>query len=505
MNSDFQSDAQYFRGKTLTPESPVPLHIPEPSHIPVLQNQIDPIWNLMSTHMDLPLATGHRVDMNTGLPHENTGRAARINAVAASLNGEVTDQRRAPNGHEPDQGDKEYVLAFDNEDLIEELAEKQHAHTFPNTSSTPAAQPSTSISAYDTLSPRPQNELLSSVLNQPQKSPREPSQASPDPSQPTQDASTVQDQDVKPMLGSPGNSDDQLQDGGVNYQALLDTLSPSTSTAPRAENITSTTTAALSTASNLPRPSNAQSPIAALPLPPGLPPRPPPQEKPAIHPNYTTEEDIRSYHYPHIQNNHTPTTSAAQSNNPIRPAQGFNHPLPSNASIGSNGLPPPPLATFQQPSSQTAQPTQPSPVLPQSRQSENFAGIADRSAVTLESNPDEAPWPPELERLYDEFSSEEAKYVAEGVWDRFPSGSRLFVGTLDGKKSGDSRGSSRHLANAHTGNLYSEKILKYQSPKRIRATRLLVVLAIIHALDMRGDRGLLITNEEVAEQAEDQA
>ncbi|KAI4186694.1 MAG: hypothetical protein L6R41_003310, partial [Letrouitia leprolyta] len=121
----------------------------------------------------------------------------------------------------------------------------------------------------------------------------------------------------------------------------------------------------------------------------------------------------------------------AQPANPIKPAQGFNHPLPSNASIGSNGLPPPPLATFQQAPPQTAQVSQPSPVPPQSRQSEGFAGIADRSVVTLESNPDEAPWPPDLEKLYDEFSNEEAKYVAEGVWDRFPSGSRLFVGTSD--------------------------------------------------------------------------
>ncbi|KAI4174805.1 MAG: hypothetical protein LQ343_002043 [Gyalolechia ehrenbergii] len=454
MNSDFQSDAQYFRGKTLTPESPVPLHIPEPSHIPVLQNQIDPVWNLMSTHMDPPLAAGHHVGTSNGLSHENTGQAIQMNAVAASLNGKVTDQGRAPHGHQPDQGDRDYVLTFDNEDLTEELAQKQHADTFPNPSSTAAAQQATSVSAHDTLSPRPQDDSLSSVLNQPQKSPREPSQASPDPSQPTQDASVVQDQDIKSMSGSPGNSDDQLRDGGVNYQALLDNLSPSASTAPSAENVTSITTAAPSTASNVPRPSNTQSPIAALPLPPGLPPRPPPQEKPAIHPNYTTEEDIRSYHYPHIQNNHTPTSSAAQPANPIRPAQGFKHPLPPNASVGSNGLPPPPLATFQQPSPQTVQPTQPSPVLPQSRQSEGFAGIADRSAVTLESSPDEAPWPPELEKLYEEFSSEEAKYVAEGVWDRFPSGSRLFVGTLDMKESGDSRDSYGRLAQISIKNAY---------------------------------------------------
>ncbi|KAL8721339.1 MAG: hypothetical protein Q9225_001951 [Loekoesia sp. 1 TL-2023] len=433
MTSSPQSDAQYFRGKTLTPVSPVPLHVPEPSHIPVLQNQIDPVFNLMSTHMDQPSTLGSGTISANDASQQDSMQAMQANEVAASLNGELSDRGHAQNGHEPDQGDKDYVLAFDDEDLAEELVEKQHADTFPNYSSTSAAQPSASISAHETLSPHPQNDSLSSALNQAQKSLPDSSQANPEPPQPTQNTSIVPNQDIKSEPGSPGSSDDQMQDGGVNYQALLDNLAPSTSTAPSAENITSTTTAAPSAASNVPRSSSTQSPIAALPLPPGLPPRPPPQEKPAIHPNYTTEEDIRSYHFPHIQNNNTPASNASQPNNPIRPAQGFNHPLPPNASIGSNGLPPPPLATFQQPP-QTTQPPQPSPIPPQSRQQEGLAGIADRSAVTLENNPDEAPWPAELEKLYDEFTSEEAKYVAEGVWDRFPPGSRLFVGNLYSEK-----------------------------------------------------------------------
>lgn len=38
-------EALHFRGKTLTPESPRPLHIPEPANIPVLENQMDPVFN----------------------------------------------------------------------------------------------------------------------------------------------------------------------------------------------------------------------------------------------------------------------------------------------------------------------------------------------------------------------------------------------------------------------------------------------------------------------------
>lgn len=430
MTSSAQPNPQYFRGKTLTPESPVPLHIPEPSHIPVLQNQIDPIFNLMSTHMDPPSTSSYATTSGNELPPQEHTQAAQANTAAASLNNGISHQENLPRGREPDQGDKDYVLAFENEDLAEGLAEEMDTDTSPNHLSTSAAQPSASTPAHETLSSHPQDDP-SSYPHQVHTSLPESSNVIPGSPQPTQAASVVEEQDPQAASGSPSNSDDQTQDGGVNYQALLDNLSPSTATAPSADNIASITTAAPSTTSTIPRPSSTESPVPAVPLAPGLPPRPPPQEKPAIHPNYTTGEDIRSYHYPHVQAANLPAPSASQPNNPIRPIPGFTHPLPPNGSIGSNGLPPPPLATFQQSALQTAQPSQPSPITPQSRQPEIPTQAVDRNAVTLESGPDEPPWPAELERQYDEFTSEEAKYVAEGVWDRFPPGSRLFVGMFN--------------------------------------------------------------------------
>jgi hypothetical protein len=50
MTSNPPDEAIHFRGKTLTPESPRPLHIPEPSNIPVLENQMDPVFNDTSTY-----------------------------------------------------------------------------------------------------------------------------------------------------------------------------------------------------------------------------------------------------------------------------------------------------------------------------------------------------------------------------------------------------------------------------------------------------------------------
>jgi hypothetical protein len=39
-------------------------------------------------------------------------------------------------------------------------------------------------------------------------------------------------------------------------------------------------------------------------------------------------------------------------------------------------------------------------------------------------------WPPEIQAEYDQFLHDERNYVTEGVWDRFPPGSRLFVGMI---------------------------------------------------------------------------
>lgn len=46
--------APEFHTKTLSPLSPLPVHPPEPSNIPVLQKQIDPFFNMTSTHMVPP-------------------------------------------------------------------------------------------------------------------------------------------------------------------------------------------------------------------------------------------------------------------------------------------------------------------------------------------------------------------------------------------------------------------------------------------------------------------
>jgi hypothetical protein len=211
-------------------------------------------------------------------------------------------------------------------------------------------------------------------------------------------------------------------DEGVNYQSLLDNLSQSTSTAPAAESLAAPTTAE-------PIEANAQSHIEAekpLPTAAGLPPRPPPQEKPSIHPSYSANESIRSYHQlPNSNTNTSPFSNQLPSYRQDTSMPPVNvAPPPSTTFRAANGLPPPALAAYQQPQQNLPQHGSPSVQM-----------LHDREVVSSPrprggSEVEDIRWPPEIQAEYDQFLHDERNYVTEGVWDRFPPGSRLFVGMI---------------------------------------------------------------------------
>lgn len=213
---------------------------------------------------------------------------------------------------------------------------------------------------------------------------------------------------------------------GVNYQTLLDNLSPppppaaAAATAPSNAGVTAAAIALHGNNSITPQVESER----ALPPAVGLPPRPPPQENPTIHPNYSTADSIQSFHQLPTQNASAPPFQASPNNYhpntnlpPIVTPSG----APGTASSG-NGLPPPPLATFQQaPQSLMHQ---------QSPSIQNMSQKDDIESPGLKEGDvdDDRPWAPEVQVKYDQFLQDERMYVLEGVWDRFPSGSRLFVG-----------------------------------------------------------------------------
>ena len=428
------SEEPLFRGKTLTPESPVPLHIPEPANIPVLQNQIDPIFNLMSTHVDQTSSSRDQGITRSSGPSDGTPNVTSgttmLGEADAKPNG---SSNQAEQDYDVDvDGDNDYIMALENEDLLEDVAQ-QSSDTLPNLSSSSLLQSSTPAVSHETRPNPTQNGPSLSSPGRLQDIARVPLQHGKSPHELPQSPSTSTTQNAT-SADPPGENDSHMQtvdndvnDGDVNYQALLDNLSPSTAAAPGTGTDTAKVAAAVPPErSDPPRPGSAESPLAAFPVPAGLPPRPPPQEKPAIHPNYTPGEDIRSYHYTHTQNSNAHTSYSSQPSNPYRPSQGYPHPA-STATVGANGLPPPPHATFQQPAGKVIQ-SQSSPPAPPARQKDGLGKNGDKSTVSADEGDDEIPWDQEVAKKYAEFLRDEAVYVTEGLWDRFPQGSRLFVG-----------------------------------------------------------------------------
>lgn len=436
MTSD-PSEATHFRGRTLTPESPVPIHVLESSsNIPVLQNQIDPIFNLTSTHLqpapmvsetDMAALQNTADPLNSVLPE--TGQAAGDSTDSNFISFEGNQELDA-------DGDDDSAISYGDEIMTDQQAQNAQATNILQNHSFSAAPPSTSVAYHESSSTLPTDETSSiyAILNQ---SPLEGAlEHTTGPSEPSQNAPSANDQippDHEPDLEPPESAEARapdpeqiVKDGGVNYESLLESLSPSYSTAPNSENLASTAPAIPAESSVDHRPSSVEQPLSALPLPAGLPPRPPPQEKPAIHPNYNAENDISTYHFPQGQNSNAHPSHTPQPSNSYLPPSGFPQAvLTPKTSVGANGLPPPPLATFQQPSPQADQ-VQPSPFASQNPQSDGKKETLQGQSA--EENDDEVPWTLEIERLWDEFQKEEAVYVSEGLWDRFPQGSRLFVG-----------------------------------------------------------------------------
>jgi hypothetical protein len=171
----------------------------------------------------------------------------------------------------------------------------------------------------------------------------------------------------------------------LDVQALLDKLSTP------ANNGVSTQFPAPSEQPQSAQPQGASA-ASSLPAAPNLPPRPPPQSKPAINSNYNTNDDIRSFH-PHSNNRGSITQQ---------------QPLNTRADDGGK-------RSITSPITPSYPPRQPQD--------------AARSATPDDADEDSR-WPPHVNRQYEEFLDQERRYVTEGQWDQFPMGSRLFIGSL---------------------------------------------------------------------------
>jgi nuclear polyadenylated RNA-binding protein 3 len=112
-----------------------------------------------------------------------------------------------------------------------------------------------------------------------------------------------------------------------------------------------------------------------------------------------------------------PTVAIPQLPVPTVPATVTTSPnLPPNPLAGIHNLPPTPSAA----SNNNPPPSLPKPPHVRQRSMSQSSSVEDEG--------EGKPFTPEEEKAYDEFLSEEREYVSKGQWDRFPAGSRLFIG-----------------------------------------------------------------------------
>lgn len=392
-------EAQRF-GRSQTPESPRPVHIPEPANIPVLMNQMDPVFNDTATY---------------NIPHNQTFSPFPDSASEQVMQSAGVDEQDA-------------VQNFFREAEHQAAAEPEPTVT---TTQNPSHAPPT-LSVENNMVPSEPKPDESTTLQQDFKtkahitSLAEPAAADGNVITEHRDTSRndvqMEDQTIgDALIRAIADTEAQFHaaeeptvanntDAGVDYQSLLDTISQSASTAPAAETLTVSTTAP-------PLVEDISRPLASIP---GLPPKPPPQEHPIEFPSYSSFDNASNQqgslkNAPDLQH-------SAILQNSVEATQGS----PSDQTPGQDQFalpyPPPPLLTgyTQIPA------TNPLPALP--------SQAAPGQDANRNPDPSERQWSPRTQSLYDQFLEDERRYVTEGIWDRFPAGSRLFVGNLPSEK-----------------------------------------------------------------------
>ncbi|RKF81058.1 putative RNA-binding protein C3H8.09c [Golovinomyces cichoracearum] len=103
---------------------------------------------------------------------------------------------------------------------------------------------------------------------------------------------------------------------------------------------------------------------------------------------------------------------------------------PGTSTDPRSGLPPPPTASFRGQLS-SVNSTSLTPNVPVNRlPMQELSNLPDQG----EADDSKSKWAPEVQKMYDDFLEDERRYVTEGLWDRFPMGSRLFIGNLPSEK-----------------------------------------------------------------------
>lgn len=410
------TEAPEFHTRHSTPLSPQPVHPSEPSNVKVLREQTDPVFNMTSTHISASGIALNDATSNTDSIGEHDNQAnpndtSFSDACEAPKADENSHDVNAPDSN-PSQIDDDYARTFDSDvDIEADAASKpdsaepyspsldnQLAQTFPPLSGTSSVMsvPLQSFSTTDIS-----NSPVASVSTIPVVHGNEYAKHSFSSS-------------YTPRAQAAGQARDaQHAKDEVDIQTLLDNITAN------AELQRSNETAAFSQSA-----STSQTALYNPPTSTGLPPRPQVVQLPSNQPAYSATNNLRS------------SLPPPPGLGDIHGAPGTSIPslaagAPGTATDSKSTLPPPPSAAMffsppiaipQLPASslppppQRVQPPQPAPR--DAKNSDRIEG-PDYGEVVLN---------PVMEKLFDEFLADEREYTADGQWDRFAPGSRLFIG-----------------------------------------------------------------------------
>ncbi|OJD18546.1 hypothetical protein AJ78_01462 [Emergomyces pasteurianus Ep9510] len=431
MTSNIPDEVLHIRGKTLTPESPRPLHISESSNIPLLQNQMDPAFSDSPVYKQIFLEKTPPLDTESVVSEQvrvttHTYSMLHHNFGSLGSNG-VRDHGSVSFSGPLDMGYPK--TNTENESTFPAA----HRTVAPSQSAYPALETSIFEMNHQQVAPPSTTSIVPEISSPLDRSiPSENNSSEPyyppstfpgsshvsGPNDPATEYNPASVADDKKCIESEANP---VLEGDSSYQNPLNTLSEAKSTAPSPKDIAGTT------ASNDDYMTEPLTADTSLPPSAGLPPRPPPQDKAPIHPSYGTTDNAQSFH---SLPNQPGNGSTQYGQNNYSQSSGLPSLIVPTGAPGTsstlNGLPPPPTATFQKLPQLSSNQIKPGvPKFPRSDR------LDDEELKFLRGEGDrEEPWAPDVQKKYDEFLYNERVYVTEGLWDRFSPGSRLFVGNL---------------------------------------------------------------------------
>lgn len=401
----------------LSPLSPRPLHTftSSPISVPALQDQADnldvaSLDNLASANHFPIMAATHDADDIIVVAGSDESDASIADDDSFDAYGEDDDTQQQAN--EQGASNDDYANTFDSPPAQEadaDQAASAAANTAPDSLS--LAQPS-----------EPLPNQASAALTSGDASPANPSSAqsaTPSPPQPTEVAKPTADSQPDPVsraanpnfpsqTAQPGpGPDEDFSSVPIDIEKLVDDLAAKAAAAPAPEPAHSSDEPSSAVLSQ--PPSSAPGP----PQPSSLPPKPTMTQDAAhlnalpssFHPSSTGGN-------PGYGASSASTGTASHAPFHVSAGQTSAHATPGAPGTSNDvvhTLPPPPSANFSG--------TAGSASYPQAQAYSNPAAL-----------PSQDPQPQDGQQSFDDFVADERRYMAEAKWERFPEGSRIFIG-----------------------------------------------------------------------------